>query len=326
MSTSSVRLPSSPFPLLPLRNGVLFPGTIITLPVGRERSVALVQQLSKGDLLGVATQKDPAVDDPATADLHPIGTIARVADLAPAAERRLPHRARGARPRSRSGAWCDRTCSGSPRASARFEIRRRHQRRAALCGGARRARPRAGQGAAARSRRWATPRRRRACSPTAWRPRWACPPTRRSPCSRARRRGAAAPGRGARGRGAGDGRGEAQDRSGRPARAGQGPARGHPSRAAQGHQEGAGRGQAPSDDLAALRERLDKAGLRRGARRRRPRAQAPRTHLAPAGRARRGAHLPGADRRSALERARRDKDDIDAVPPSSTPTTSASTT
>jgi ATP-dependent Lon protease len=64
MSTSSARLPSSPFPLLPLRNGVLFPGTIITLPVGRERSVALARQLSKGDLLGVATQKDPAVELP----------------------------------------------------------------------------------------------------------------------------------------------------------------------------------------------------------------------------------------------------------------------
>jgi ATP-dependent Lon protease len=86
MSTSPTRLPRSPFPLLPLRNGVLFPGTIITLPVGRERSVALVRQLSKGDVLGVATQKDAAVEVPETADLHPIGTVARVADLA-----RLPN-------------------------------------------------------------------------------------------------------------------------------------------------------------------------------------------------------------------------------------------
>jgi ATP-dependent Lon protease len=74
--------PSSPFPLLPLRNGVLFPGTVITLPVGRQRSVALLQGLSKGDIVGVATQRDPAVEVPGAADLHPIGTFVRVVDLA----------------------------------------------------------------------------------------------------------------------------------------------------------------------------------------------------------------------------------------------------
>ncbi len=81
---SSSRLPAptlSPFPLLPLRNGVLFPGTVITLPVGRERSVALLRGLSKGSVVGVATQKDANVEVPVTANLHPIGTYVRVVDL-----------------------------------------------------------------------------------------------------------------------------------------------------------------------------------------------------------------------------------------------------
>src|SRR5262245_30900338 len=73
--------PLSPFPLLPLRTGVLFPGTIITLPVGRERSLALLGTLRPGDIFGVATQKSSKVDDPTGADLHPIGTFARVVNI-----------------------------------------------------------------------------------------------------------------------------------------------------------------------------------------------------------------------------------------------------
>jgi ATP-dependent Lon protease len=78
---SSFAIPSS-FPLLPLRNGVLFPGTVITLPIGRERSVALVKTLRKGDVIGVVTQKDAKVAEPGEADLHDIGTFARVSDIA----------------------------------------------------------------------------------------------------------------------------------------------------------------------------------------------------------------------------------------------------
>jgi ATP-dependent Lon protease len=54
---------------------------VITLPVGRERSVALVRDLHKGDVIGVATQKDPSVELPGERDLHPIGTFVRVVDL-----------------------------------------------------------------------------------------------------------------------------------------------------------------------------------------------------------------------------------------------------
>src|SRR5262245_61995280 len=81
MSSTMSSLPSS-FLFLPLRNGVLFPGTIITLPIGRERSVALVKTLRKGDVIGVVTQKDPKIADPGEADLYDIGTFARVSDIA----------------------------------------------------------------------------------------------------------------------------------------------------------------------------------------------------------------------------------------------------
>ncbi|MDI1448542.1 endopeptidase La [Polyangium sp. 6x1] len=74
------RVPSSPFPVLPLRNGVLFPGAAIALPIGRERSVALVRTLSKGDVIGVLTQKDRNVSDPSEADLYRLGTFARVVE------------------------------------------------------------------------------------------------------------------------------------------------------------------------------------------------------------------------------------------------------
>ncbi|ACY19180.1 endopeptidase La [Haliangium ochraceum] len=68
----------SPLPLLPLRHGVLFPGTVISIPVGRARSVTLVEALSEGDELAIAVQRDPEVDDPGIADLFPIATRAVV--------------------------------------------------------------------------------------------------------------------------------------------------------------------------------------------------------------------------------------------------------
>src|SRR5215470_15710834 len=71
-------VPQSVFPILPLRTGVLFPGTVITLPVGRKRSVALVESLHSGDIVGVVTQKDPKVTDPTGSDLHTVGTYVRV--------------------------------------------------------------------------------------------------------------------------------------------------------------------------------------------------------------------------------------------------------
>ncbi|MFO0746660.1 MAG: endopeptidase La [Myxococcota bacterium] len=71
--------PESPFPLLPLRNGVLFPGTVTTLAVGRPQSLAILRQVKPGQtVIGVAVQKDSKVADPSFEDLHPVGTFARV--------------------------------------------------------------------------------------------------------------------------------------------------------------------------------------------------------------------------------------------------------
>jgi len=74
--------PLSPFPLLPLRTGILYPGTVITLPVGRERSIALLKSRSAGEIVGVATQRSSKVEDPTGADLHAIGTFARIMNIA----------------------------------------------------------------------------------------------------------------------------------------------------------------------------------------------------------------------------------------------------
>ncbi|WP_437594831.1 endopeptidase La [Sorangium sp. So ce1000] len=78
---SGANAPHSPFPLLPLRTGVLFPGTVLTLPVGRARSVALLNAVHAGDVIGVIAQRDPKREDPRRADLYDIGTFARVVDV-----------------------------------------------------------------------------------------------------------------------------------------------------------------------------------------------------------------------------------------------------
>jgi ATP-dependent Lon protease len=66
-------------PVLPVRDTVLFPGAVLPLTVGRESSLALVNSL-EGDekLLAVVAQLDPRIEDPSAADLHKVGTVARV--------------------------------------------------------------------------------------------------------------------------------------------------------------------------------------------------------------------------------------------------------
>jgi ATP-dependent Lon protease len=66
-------------PVLPVRDTVLFPGAVLPLTVGRESSLALVNAL-QGDekLLGVVAQLDPRVEEPSAADLHKVGTLAKV--------------------------------------------------------------------------------------------------------------------------------------------------------------------------------------------------------------------------------------------------------
>ncbi|MEZ4450742.1 MAG: endopeptidase La [Nannocystaceae bacterium] len=86
-TTNRPDLPTEAFPLLPLRNGVLFPGTVITIPVGRARSIALVEALEEDTVIGVAVQRDPKITEPELADLQPIGTFARVRQVTRAGDR-----------------------------------------------------------------------------------------------------------------------------------------------------------------------------------------------------------------------------------------------
>ncbi len=69
-------------PILALRDAVLFPGTILPITVGREKSLKLVKALHKSsNIIGTVTQIDPAVEEPAKEDLFHIGTTARLIRL-----------------------------------------------------------------------------------------------------------------------------------------------------------------------------------------------------------------------------------------------------
>src|SRR5438552_4089948 len=69
-------------PLLPLRNTVLFPGVVLPITVGRDKSIKAVSDAYKADkLIGVVAQKDSAVEEPTVSDLEEIGTIAKIAKL-----------------------------------------------------------------------------------------------------------------------------------------------------------------------------------------------------------------------------------------------------
>ncbi len=65
--------------ILPLRNTVLFPGVIIPITVGRDKSVKLIKEVYKGSkTIGVVSQKKSDVEDPTFKDLNTIGTVAHI--------------------------------------------------------------------------------------------------------------------------------------------------------------------------------------------------------------------------------------------------------
>ena len=69
-------------PILPLRNLVVFPGTVMPLNVGRPKSKALLEEVMPGDkLIGVLAQKDPDDEDPGADDLHTVGTVCMILKL-----------------------------------------------------------------------------------------------------------------------------------------------------------------------------------------------------------------------------------------------------
>ncbi|MGL5361996.1 MAG: endopeptidase La [Bosea sp. (in: a-proteobacteria)] len=87
MTAAKTRAPLVPgtsgiYPVLPLRDIVVFPHMIVPLFVGREKSIRALEEVAKSDgLILLATQKNAADDDPAVADIFEIGTLASVLQL-----------------------------------------------------------------------------------------------------------------------------------------------------------------------------------------------------------------------------------------------------
>jgi len=66
-------------PILSLRNTVLFPGVVIPITAGRDKSIRLINDSNKGSkVIGVVSQKDEAIENPSAKDLHETGTVAQI--------------------------------------------------------------------------------------------------------------------------------------------------------------------------------------------------------------------------------------------------------
>jgi len=69
-------------PILPLRNSVFFPGGVLPLAVGRQKTIALIKDAVRDDqVIGVVTQRKAEEEDPGADDLHSVGTVARIVKL-----------------------------------------------------------------------------------------------------------------------------------------------------------------------------------------------------------------------------------------------------
>lgn len=69
-------------PILPLRNNVLFPGVVIPITVGRDKSIKLIKEAYSGKkTIGVVSQRDVEVEDPNAEDLYSVGTLAQIIKL-----------------------------------------------------------------------------------------------------------------------------------------------------------------------------------------------------------------------------------------------------
>jgi len=66
-------------PILPLRNMVLFPGVVIPITAGRDRSIKLLEEANKSNkVIGIVAQKDESIEEPGADDLHKTGVVARI--------------------------------------------------------------------------------------------------------------------------------------------------------------------------------------------------------------------------------------------------------
>ncbi len=65
--------------ILPIKNTVLFPGVVIPITVGRQKSIRLVKKAYQGNrIIGVVAQKNPLAEEPSIEDLYKTGTVARI--------------------------------------------------------------------------------------------------------------------------------------------------------------------------------------------------------------------------------------------------------
>ncbi|RZK01880.1 MAG: endopeptidase La, partial [Flavobacterium sp.] len=65
--------------ILPLRNTVLFPGVVIPITVGRDKSIKLIKEAYKGNrIIGVVSQMDITIEDPTFEELNKVGTVAQI--------------------------------------------------------------------------------------------------------------------------------------------------------------------------------------------------------------------------------------------------------
>lgn len=66
-------------PILPLKNTVLFPGVVIPITAGRDKSIQLIKDANNADkVIGVVAQKEQEIENPAFSDLHQLGTVAQI--------------------------------------------------------------------------------------------------------------------------------------------------------------------------------------------------------------------------------------------------------
>ncbi|MFH5834050.1 endopeptidase La [Halalkalibaculum sp. DA384] len=69
-------------PILPLKNTVLFPGVVVPITVGRDKSLELVKDAYESDkIIGVVAQKEEEEENPAASDLYHVGTVAQILKL-----------------------------------------------------------------------------------------------------------------------------------------------------------------------------------------------------------------------------------------------------
>ncbi len=76
---SGTAIPEDVLILMPVRNLVVFPGVVLPVTIGRDKTVAAAEEAVRtGRKVGFLLQRDPTVDDPAEADLHRVGTVASI--------------------------------------------------------------------------------------------------------------------------------------------------------------------------------------------------------------------------------------------------------